>query len=462
MARKRILIVDDETGMLEVCAAILKKLPDAEVCTEQDSQKAAERFKQESFDLLIVDNRMPGLSGIDLLRLAREQDPNLAMLMMTAFPSVETAVQSMKLGAADYITKPFLPEDLLATARRLLETSQLREENRLLQRQVTRVSRFGEIIGQSSVMHALFDTIRRIAESDVDALIIGETGTGKELVARSIHEQSSRRKHRFVPVDCGAIPEDLLESELFGHERGAFTGAHARSLGLLEFANKGTFFLDEIGELPIRLQAKLLRALQERRIRRVGGKEEIDLDVRIVSATARNLDEEVEMNRFRSDLYYRINVARIEVPPLRERIEDLPLLIEHFIDQYATQAGKADVRMEADVLEVLSSYAWPGNIRELQNVIRRTLVMAKDRILKIDDLPGELVDRAGTTGLGTDRGFFYLRDQHAANFEREYLANLLERCQGDVSRAARESKLPRGTFYRILKKYQIEPEQFRK
>ena len=168
------------------------------------------------------------------------------------------------------------------------------------------------------------------------------------------------------------------------------------------------------------------------------------------------------MNRFRSDLYYRINVARIEVPPLRERIEDLPLLIEHFIDQYATQAGKADVRMEADVLEVLSSYAWPGNIRELQNVIRRTLVMAKDRILKIDDLPGELVDRAGTTGLGTDRGFFYLRDQHAANFEREYLANLLERCQGDVSRAARESKLPRGTFYRILKKYQIEPEQFRK
>lgn len=462
MARKRILIVDDETGMLEVCAAILKKLPDAEVCTEQDSQKAAERFKQESFDLLIVDNRMPGMSGIDLLRLAREQDPNLAMLMMTAFPSVETAVQSMKLGAADYITKPFLPEDLLATARRLLETSQLREENRMLHRQVTRESRFGEIIGQSRSMQVVYETIRRIAKTDVDVLILGETGTGKELVARSLHEQSKRDQHRFVPVDCGAIPEDLLESELFGHERGAFTGAHARSLGLLEFANKGTFFLDEIGELPLRLQVKLLRALQERRIRRVGGKDEIDVDVRIISATARNLEEEVEKSRFRSDLFYRINVARIELPPLRDHIDDLPLLIEHFLSTYADQAGKANMGMDEDVLEVLSSYAWPGNVRELQNVIRRALAMTQSKTLRIDDLPGELVDRAGANVPDTDQGFFDLREQHAARFEQEYLAELLGRCEGDVSRAARESKLPRGTLYRFLKKFQIDPDQFRK
>jgi len=317
MSKTRVLVVDDEVGMLEVCAETLARLPEVVVLVESDGRRAAEQLNAEHFDLLIQDIRMPGTDGMDLLRLARQNDPDLAVLMMTAYPTVETAVESMKLGAADYITKPFTPEALLATVQRLLEGYRLRQENLLLSRLVERPYVFDEIIGASPAMRAVFDTIERVAGTNTDVLILGETGTGKELVARSIHKRSPRGGQRFVPVDCGAIPEDLLESELFGHERGAFTGATSRSLGLLEFADKGTFFLDEVGELPIRLQAKLLRALQERRIRRVGGHDEIEVDVRVIAATSRNLEAEINNQRFRDDLYYRLNVARIELPPLR-------------------------------------------------------------------------------------------------------------------------------------------------
>jgi DNA-binding NtrC family response regulator len=396
MPKTRILVVDDEEGMLEVCAATLQKLCNSDVFVEQDSRRAAERLTEECFDLLIVDIRMPGLSGVELLRSLRQRDPHLPVLMMTAFPSVETAVESMKLGAADYITKPFLPEDLLATVRRLLETKQLREENRLLQRQVDRTYAFGDIVGRSPAMQAVIETIRQVAETDVDVLIQGETGTGKELVARCVHQRSPRRTHRFVPVDCGAIPEDLLESELFGHERGAFTGAHSRSMGLLEFAHQGTFFLDEIGELPLRLQVKLLRALQERRLRRVGGTEEIEVDVRVVSATSRNLEEEIQQQRFRADLYYRINVARIALPPLRDRQEDLPLLVSHFAELYARTLGKEVSRVDPAVQEVLSAYPWPGNVRELQNVIKRSLTTARGGVLSVDDLPDDSTPRSSS------------------------------------------------------------------
>jgi DNA-binding NtrC family response regulator len=461
MPKTRILVVDDEEGMLEVCAATLQKLCNSDVFVEQDSRRAAERLTEECFDLLIVDIRMPGLSGVELLRSLRQRDPHLPVLMMTAFPSVETAVESMKLGAADYITKPFLPEDLLATVRRLLETKQLREENRLLQRQVDRTYAFGDIVGRSPAMQAVIETIRQVAETDVDVLIQGETGTGKELVARCVHQRSPRRTHRFVPVDCGAIPEDLLESELFGHERGAFTGAHSRSMGLLEFAHQGTFFLDEIGELPLRLQVKLLRALQERRLRRVGGTEEIEVDVRVVSATSRNLEEEIQQQRFRADLYYRINVARIALPPLRDRQEDLPLLVSHFAELYARTLGKEVSRVDPAVQEVLSAYPWPGNVRELQNVIKRTLTMAHGDVLAVDDLPDEVVARAGGRPTGRRSGFFDVREQHAAKFEREYLVNLLDQCQGDISRAAREAEVPRGTLYRFLKKHELNPDEFR-
>jgi DNA-binding NtrC family response regulator len=264
-----------------------------------------------------------------------------------------------------------------------------------------------------------------------------------------------------VPVDCGAIPEDLLESEFFGHERGAFTGAHARSLGLLEFAHKGSFFLDEIAELSSRLQVKLLRVLQERRIRRVGGREEIPVDVRVIAATSRNLGDEIKEGRFREDLYYRINVARIELPPLRERREDLPLLVEHFVARGAAEMGRQVTAVDPEVLEVLSRYHWPGNVRELQNVLKRALAMCRQVTLSMEDLPDEIVVAAGEKPDSDNVGFFQVREQRVSAFEREYLANLLRTSGGDVSQAARDARVPRGTFYRLLKKHDIDPAAFR-
>lgn len=461
MARSRILIVDDEQGMLEVCRDCLSALPGTEIVTEREGADAAKRLETESWDLLIADVRMPGVDGVDLLRLAREHDPDLAVLMITAFPNVDTAVECMKLGAADYVSKPFMPEDLIASARRLLESRQLRQENSLLRRRVERTYAPGTLVGESQVMQEVRDMISRVGPTDADVLILGETGTGKEIVAHAIHQHSSRQRKRFVPVDCGAIPEELMESELFGHERGAFTGADSRSPGLMEFADGGTFFLDEIGELSPRLQAKLLRALQERRIRRVGGKEEIDVDVRIVAATARNLDDDIKSDRFRNDLYYRINVARIELPPLRERTGDIPLLTRHFVDLYGQEMGREDVEFSQEAMEVLSWYSWPGNVRELQNVIRRVLALSTNSVIGEDDLPDQIVTVAGVHGGAGSQGFFDSREEHVIAFEKEFLDELLRCHQGDVNTAAASAQVPRGTLYRLLKKHGLNAADFR-
>jgi len=264
-----------------------------------------------------------------------------------------------------------------------------------------------------------------------------------------------------VPVDCGAIPENLLEGELLGHERGAFTGAFTRSLGLLEMADGGSFFFDEIAELPLQLQAKCLRVLQERKFRRVGGKKEISVNVRVLAATNRDLATEVRERRFREDLYYRINVARIELPPLRERVEDIPLLVERFVAKYSQEMGKSGIELEPELLEVLCRYSWPGNIRELQNVVKRALAMTDKKVLTLNDLPDEVVVRSGDQGAAEGQGFFHLRAQRMTAFEKEYLVDLLTGCQGDVSKAAGEARLPRGTLYRLLKKHGIVPESFR-
>ncbi len=461
MARIRVLVVDDEEGMLEVCEDTLRKLDDAEISVESQSSRAAERLASESFDLLVTDIKMPGLSGVELLRLARERNPDLPVLMITAFPTVETAVQSMRLGAFDYIIKPFIPDDLLATVSRLLENKRLREENRLLVRRLERPYRFDDILGESPAMRAVFDVIDRIAETDVDVLITGETGTGKEIVARSLHKRSRRKGGRFVPVDCGAIPENLLESEFFGHERGAFTGAHEKSLGLLEFAEGGTFFLDEVTELPLLLQSKLLRALQERRIRRVGGKEEIDVDVRILAATTRNLEVEVREKRFREDLFYRINVIRVELPPLRERGDDIGLLASHFVDQYAREFGKPIEGMEAEAMEVLACYSWPGNVRELQNALRRAITLTGHTRVTVDDLPDEVVIEAEKRSGAGQTGYLQLKARRLDAFEKEYLTNLLVEYGGDVTPAAAAAQLPRGTFYRLMKRHGLRAERFR-
>lgn len=461
MPKSRILVVDDEQLMLEVCADSLAKLTDTDIILERDSRRAAERLSAESWDLLITDVRMPGLGGVELLRLARERDPDLAVLMITAFPNVDTAVESMKLGAADYIVKPFLPDDLMVAAQRLIQAKLLREENTLLLRQFERSYSFGILIGNSPSMQALIKTIQLVAPTEADVLITGETGTGKELVARSIHQHSTRDDKKFVPVDCGAIPEDLMESEFFGHERGAFTGADRRSLGLMEFADGGTFFLDEVGELSPRLQAKLLRVLQERKVRRVGGNEEIDIDVRVIAATARNLDEDVKTQRFRMDLYYRINVVRIEIPPLRDRAEDIPLLTQHFTNKYAREMGRGDIAIEPDVLEVLANYPWPGNVRQLQNAIKRMLAMTPSQLIKVQDLPDEIVAAATSSEKMGPLGFFDRRQQSMAVFEKEYLSDLLHSYKGNIPAAAAAAQLPRGTLYRLLKNHGLSALDFR-
>jgi DNA-binding NtrC family response regulator len=465
MRTPRILIVDDEEGMREVIGDTLQRLGSVELRDTGDPLAAVELLAQESFDVLISDIRMPGMTGVELLRKAREHDPHLPVLMLTGFPSVDSAVECLKLGAVDYITKPFLPDELLANVGRFLEERRLREENRLLERRVQRYPRgFEDIVGNSQAMQKVFDIIDRVADTDVDVLIQGDTGTGKELVARALHSRSRRKGKRFVPVDCGAIPETLMESELFGHERGAFTGANARSIGLLEFADEGTFFMDEVGELPMLLQAKLLRALQERKIRRVGGKAELAVDVRVVAATGRDLDKSVEEERFRQDLLFRINVVTIQLPPLRERGDDVRLLAQHFVASLASDMGKAQVTgFSAEALEVLQLYRWPGNVRELQNVVRRGIAMTRGETIEVDDLPDHLVATSGElpSPRSEREGFFDLRARRMAAFEKEYLGSLLNDHDGDVAAAAKTAQIPRGTYYRLLKNHNLKASDFR-
>ncbi|HUQ70393.1 MAG TPA: sigma-54 dependent transcriptional regulator, partial [Planctomycetaceae bacterium] len=351
-------------------------------------------------------------------------------------------------------------------ATRLIEQRRDRQAAEILRRQQELPRQFDDFVGSSLRMKKVFETIAQVATTDVDVLIIGETGTGKELVARSIHQRSHRNGQPFVAVDCGAIPENLLESEFFGHERGAFTGADSRRIGLLEYANAGTFFLDEIGELPLMLQAKLLRTLQERRLRRVGGREEIKVDVRIIAATARNLEEMIQQQRFREDLYYRINVVRIDLPPLRLRGDDLGLIAEHFAQRFSREMGKGVVGITPEAYNVLTRYRWPGNIRELQNVIRRGIALTKRQMISLDDLPDALVASAGERDVvdgdsPAATGFFAQRDKFVANFEREYLSALLSKHQGNVKAAAVEADLPRGTLYRLMKNHNLDGEQFR-
>ena len=317
-------------------------------------------------------------------------------------------------------------------------------------------------VGSSLAMRKVFSTIRRVAKANVDVLIMGETGTGKELVARSVHELSDRRGGPFVPVDCGAIPENLLESEFFGYEKGAFTGAERQRTGLLEMANGGTFFLDELGDLPQMLQAKLLRTLQERKLRRVGGNQEVDVDVRIVAATSRDLDLMVQEREFREDLFYRINVVRIDLPPLRERGDDLGLLAEWMVEKISRENGAPVPAISTEAWSILSRYSWPGNVRELQNVIRRALALSENDVIGPEDLPVPLVAAASASQGILGRSFFELRDEHLTRFEREYFESLLERHNGNCKEAAKEARLPRGTLYRLLKNHDIEPADFRK
>lgn len=463
MKKARVLIVDDDPSLQDAYRGALETKVPCDLAFDSTAAAAQDRLKSEAFDALVVAIHPPDLDGIALLRATRETDSNLPVVMVTDSPTVESAAASLRLGAGDYLTKPFAADDLAASVKHVLQARRLGQEHELLRRQVERPYSFDDIIGTCPPMRKVFETIAQVADSDVDVLVVGETGTGKELVARAIHRRSRRAKKPFVPVDCGAIPENLLESEFFGHERGAFTGADSRTIGLLEFADEGTFFLDELAELPLLLQAKLLRVLQERKIRRVGGREEIDVNVRVVAATGRDLQTMIAQERFRKDLYYRINVVRIDLPPLRDRGDDIGLLAEYFSARYSREMGKALASITPEAYQVLKQYSWPGNVRELQNVIRRAIALSSDPRIGLDDLPDALVVEAGQSGQasGQSRGYFQIRDEHQAKFERQYLMDLLTRHQGEVRTAAEEAQLPRGTLYRLMKNHNLDGGKFR-
>ncbi|BCA80216.1 acetoacetate metabolism regulatory protein AtoC [Desulfuromonas sp. AOP6] len=429
-----ILVVDDEESMREFLSIMLKR-EGYGVNVASDGAQALELLKENSYDLIISDIQMPRLSGFELLAQVMSRTPETAMIMVTAFSSTEQAVEAMKQGAYDYITKPFKNEEIRLIVKNALERKLLKQENQELKKELGRRYSFGNLIGKSRSMQQVYDLIAKVAASRANILVTGESGTGKELVARALHYNSERHEHPFVPINCGAIPENLLESELFGHEKGSFTGAIQQKPGLFEVANGGTLFLDEIGELPAMMQVKLLRVLQEREVRRVGGTRDIPVDVRVVAATNKELDTEVAQGTFREDLFYRLNVIRLALPPLRDRRDDIPLLIEHF---YQKLTGKKGLHVGEKAMRRLLDYHWPGNIRELENIVERCLVLGQGEELTEDCLPANLAADVSSAEGGItqipDTGLDI--DAYLGGIEKDILLRALEKTGGVRKKAA--------------------------
>jgi two-component system response regulator AtoC len=424
---------------------------------ELDGGKGVGRFEQEHPVVTLTDLRMPGMDGLEVLRTIRQIDPEALVILFTAFATVETAVEAVKEGAFDYIPKPFSADQLQLVIERALTQRRLLEENRRLREQLTDTYRFESIVGRSRPMVQVYDLIKKVASSEANILILGESGTGKELIARCIHANSPRAARAFVPVDCASLPEHLLESELFGHEKGAFTGAVTMRRGLFEEADGGTSFLDEVGDIPLQLQAKLLRVLQERQVRRVGGNRFIDVDVRVISATHQNLGDMVQEGRFREDLYYRLNVISLPLPPLRDRPGDIPILAYHFLRKYAAQSGKEIKGISPETLELLEAYPWAGNVRELQNVMERAVVLAEGEMVAPAELPANLrlPQKVPAAMVADHLSLKRAKRQWVEAFEREYLIALLKKHQGNISQAAKTAGVDRKTIHRLIKRYRI-------
>ena len=462
-AAARVLVVDDERSMRELLSIVLRR-DGYEVLVAADGRQAVETLKRERVDVLITDIRMPEMTGVDVLREAKGIDPELITIIMTAFASTDTAVDALRLGAADYVHKsPNAVNDLRLRVRKELERKQLQQENVLLKRALNTPHKFANIVGSSSPMMAVFELIQTIAPTGSTVLITGESGTGKELVARAIHAGSPRSDRPFVAVNCGALPDTLLDSELFGHMRGAFTGADTNKKGLLEVAEKGTIFLDEIGEMSPMVQVKLLRVLQERKFRRLGGTEEVEANIRIIAATNRDLSKMVASGDFREDLFYRINVIPVKLPPLRERQEDIQALAEHFVEKFALQMKKDLHGISGAAMSCLRNYSWPGNVRELENAIERAVALERNPSVLPDSLPEAV--RAACTPVTfvpaapaedvTLTGGFDL-EQHVQGIERDYIMEALRRSNGVKKNAAELLGLSFRQFRYLLKKYNIQ------
>jgi len=451
----RILVVEDEASMREFLEILLRRHKHEAIVVDS-GEAALEQLDREEFDLVITDLKMPGVGGLQILERTKQRHPQTEVVIVTAFATAETAIAAMKQGAYDYVTKPFKVDEIVVTVERALEKRALVRENVTLREELRGRFRLDRMVGRSPVMQQLFGLIQRVAATRTSLVILGESGTGKELVARAVHSLSDRAEKPFVAVNCGAIPETLMESELFGHVKGAFTGATRDKGGLFSAADGGTLFLDEIAELPPALQVKLLRALQERRIKPVGAVSELEVDVRIIAASNRDLEQEVASERFRSDLYYRLNVIALTVPPLRDRPEDIPLLAEHFMRRYAAEMGRPVRRIAPEALSLLCTHHYPGNVRELENLVERAVTLAVDEVLDVSSLP--TFRRPGPRHLahvaippdGLDL------DQYMGTIEKQVLTRALEQTGGNRTEAAHLLRITLRSMRYRLAKYGIE------
>ncbi|MBC8420072.1 MAG: sigma-54 dependent transcriptional regulator [Proteobacteria bacterium] len=449
-----ILIVDDEKNYLVVLEALLSA-EGYEIVTANDAKAALATVREADLDMVITDMKMPGMSGMELLEKCKKTKPELPVIMMTAFGTIEMAVEAMKKHAYDYIQKPFENEQLKLTVKKALENYRLVKENKLLTEALSDRFKYGNMIGKSKSMIEVYDLIDKVSRSKASVLITGPSGTGKELISKAIHYQGQRKDRPFISINCGALTETLLESELFGHEKGAFTGAVAMKKGRFELADGGTLFLDEVGEMPPSLQVKLLRVLQEMEFERVGGTRTINVDVRVLSASNRNIKEDVTNGMFREDLYYRLNVIHIDVPSLQERVDDIPLLVRHFIEKFHGADKKNKIELSPEAWKALYAYPWPGNVRELENVIERAVVLHSGGIIKVDDLPEELI--------GAEAEFDVERfippnvplPKALEEIEERLVRRALAQCNNIQSHAAESLGITKSLIQHKMKKYNI-------
>jgi two-component system response regulator PilR (NtrC family) len=456
----RILVVDDEESMRQLLEIALGK-EGHRITVAESGKKATELFDKSSYDLVISDIKMADMSGVEVLRHIKETDPGVPVIMVTAYASAETAVEALRLGAYDYLTKPFKLEELKANIRNALDKVRLEHENLTLKRELKEKQGLDSMIGGSPVMFELFEHIKSVAATNSTVLITGESGTGKELAARAIHQNSARAGRPFVSINCGALPETLLESELFGHLKGSFTGAITNHKGLFEEAHRGTIFLDEIGETSPTMQVKLLRVLQEKRIRRIGSTEEIEVDVRILAATNKDLERGVKEKTFREDLYYRLNVIPIHMPPLRERREDIPVLADHFLARSCESTGKKIGKISDETMEHLVAYDWPGNVRELMNVLERAVALETATVVLPERLPDKIREfgRVDSSFLAPPEGPSIVPDEgidfgeRVASLERDLLRAAMEKAGGVQTKAARLLRMNLRSFRYLLQKY---------
>ncbi|MCX8105854.1 MAG: sigma-54 dependent transcriptional regulator [Ignavibacterium album] len=447
--KHRILVVDDEEIVRQSLLAWFKE-DGYEVDTAENADAALRLFEKGKYALILLDIKMPGMSGMDLLVKLKEYDPDAIIILITAYASVSSAVKALKSGAYDYITKPIDPDELSHIVEKALYQKDLEHENVKLKESIDEITKPDNLIGESHQMKEIYSLINTVAQTDTTVLILGESGTGKELVAKAIHLNSKRKYFPLVTVNCGALPESLLESELFGHEKGAFTGAHYRRKGKFEMANGGTIFLDEIGTISNKVQVELLRVIETKQFTRVGGSETITRDFRVIAATNENLEELVKEGKLREDLYYRLNVFTIHIPPLRERIEDIPLLANYFLKKFTTSMNKKVTGISDEAMSFLMKYKWPGNVRELENAIERAVVVCRNDKIQLDDLPF----RISSNSLYSE-----VEDKSLSEVEKRHIALVLQENNWNISKSAEDLKIDRVTLYNKIKKYGLrKPE----